>query len=133
MDEAFEMEGQKRGRYKYVLLFFLVTFLFSDMVSLLHIRGVPAVLLLVAEVSVMIWLIVFRVCHHISVSGDRITEIKETTNKSVSFRISEVGSVKRNLLRETVLKDRDGKTLLIVDSSLTNLDLFEEYLKNYNL
>lgn len=74
---------------------------------------------------------IFKKNHNIEVRNDSIVE---TTwlRKTNTIRTHEIASVRRGLLREVILLDAAGTTLLRVEASMTNFDQFLHWLEQYD-
>ena len=70
--------------------------------------------------------------HEITVRGSSVTDVSRLTSKQKTVQLSEVKSVKRGLFGELMLKNEDGKTLVIVYKLMTGYDEFEKYLIENN-
>ena len=138
MDNEFTLVTQNKGRLKYLLITlappvaieYLLSYLIKSGVFGENIRSkAPIILAVVVSLLVLIigYFMIFRKNHVIAVKGTVITDHFTFFNKTNTIHISEVKSVKYNLLGEIVLKGADGKTLLTVEKGMTNYDMFEEW------
>ena len=138
MDNEFTLVTQNKGRLKYLLITlappvaieYLLSYLIKSGVFGENIRSkAPIILAVVVSLLVLIigYFMIFRKNHVVTVKGTVITDHLTMFNKTNTIHISEVKSVKYNLLGEIVLKGADGKTLLTVEKGMTNYDMFEEW------
>ena len=142
MDKEIRLESERRG----LLIYFLITvfaplllgelFLFlvkggylplSDSVGTTVCSIVMGIPLLVLG-----YFLIFLKNHEITVSGTTVTNFVRPLNRTSSFTLCEVKSVKRGFLGEIVLKNEDGRTFLTVEKGMTNYEMFIDYLRKNN-
>ncbi|MBQ9393480.1 MAG: hypothetical protein IJU18_05770 [Oscillospiraceae bacterium] len=80
------------------------------------------------------WFLIFRKNHTLTVEGSTISEKDMMSNRiRTTVSASQIRSVRRNLLGEWLLKDENGKTLLCVESNMSERDLLEVWLAGHGL
>ncbi len=80
------------------------------------------------------WLLIFRKNHTLTVEGSSIRDTNFMTNRvCATVESREIRSVRRNLLGEWLLKDENGKTLIRVESNMSERDLLKAWLSRRGL
>ena len=138
---GFSMTPLKEGRLKYLLLALGPSFAISQVSLWLTERGVlpqtDLVGILVMLVSMGItfllgYALVFRKNHIIEVSDLSVAE-KDWQGKCRVIPRGRIRGYRRNWLKEILLLDEDGKTLLCVESNMENRGRFENWLASHHI
>ncbi|MBQ6540284.1 MAG: hypothetical protein IJL71_04585 [Oscillospiraceae bacterium] len=133
--QSFTMtRGYKRT--KYIAITFFPSIILAYLLRYLAVIGKfpdnPVLMAVVTAIPMVVlgYFLIFRKNHTVKVDGYTVTETNELPKVNNAFRISEIASVKKDLLGDTVLLDADGKRLLTVESSMTNYALFMQHIGN---
>ena len=143
-NNSFEMTVQAGlGRMKYLLLTICPALLFLELWRLLTERGFLPASRGLYYVSLVLWsglmillgyLLIFRKNHILSVEESTIRETDMMSRRvRATIEARQIRSVHRNLLGEWLLKDENGKTLLCIESNMSNRDMLQEWLNRRGL
>ena len=142
-DTGFVLCTQKAGRMKYLLLTLCPPLLLGYVVTQLMKRGVlPAgsavglitIVVMCALLLVLEYFLILRKNHTLKVEGSTIREKRMLSSRAQTVvEARQIHSVRRNFLGEWLLKDGNGKTLLCVESNMSDRDLLEEWLGRHGI
>lgn len=137
MASTFSMSTRRTGRTKYLLLTMVpplvVTYMFEVLVStgILpggKIFGFVYIGITLALMILLGYFFIFKKNHEIEITENEIHH-KDWRGRTSIIPIHRVHTYYRNWLKEYILLDSAGKSLVCIESNMHNLNLFEQWLK----
>ncbi len=143
MDEVlFSMYPQKKGRLKYLLLVVGIPLLAMELIQLLLNHGILPIgkvwaylytFLPLLGLGALVYWMVFQKGHSLKVADGYLLETDFLRKKTRRITAAQIHSIRRNILREIILLDEDGKKILCVEAYMLNFDQFEQWLKKHKI
>ena len=140
-DTVFTMAPAKQGRIKYLLLTLvppmLVTYAWKWLMEcgiLPSNRAIVMIGLFLAMAALVCLgcFLIFQRNHVLEVSEGAILHHSWRGSTS-TIQVNQIRSFRRNFLNELLLLDENGKVLLCVESNMSNLDLFRQWLESHHI
>ena len=86
-----------------------------------------------AIMMILGYFLIFRKNHRVEVKDNQIIETDWRQREACRIEVSQIHSIKRNLLNEIIIVDENGNRLLCVESNMTNIPKFEQWLERHNI
>ena len=138
----FDMKPMPKKRTKYVLLALLLPIgIIALFMILTEIGMIPASQTFTNIViygsmilmSLMSYAMVINHNHTIEVRGSTVTEKGPNGKEKRKFQAKQISKIRRNAMGEMILLDQSGEKLLCMETSMSNYDLFLQWMESHNI
>ena len=139
---TFDMKYQRAGQLKYLALTFLPSITVLALCYVLARKGlIPESRLLanliiwvpLGSIAVIGYFTILKKQHNIEVKDNTLTEKNWRGTVITKIKTSQIAGFRKNFLGEILLLDKSDTTLLCIESSMTNLDRFEQWLTAHHI
>ena len=139
---TFDMKYQKKKMGRYLAITFIPPYLVMGLAYFLFEIGLLPPIEFLAKLMVYVpmgsipivgYFTILKIQHRIDVRNNSLTETNWRDVVVTRIKAEQIASYRRNFLGEIVLLDKIGARLLAVESGMTNLDRFEQWLADHNI
>lgn len=139
---SFHMKYQKQGQLKYLAITFVPPIAVLLLCYVLALNGlIPEnnilanliIFVPLGSIAVIGYFTILKKQHNVEVKDNTLTETNWRGTIVLRIKTEQIGCYRRNFLKEIILLDKSGTRLLCVESSMTNLDRFEQWLKSHHI